>query len=330
MQASVALEIALLVLLCSTNKDICDDTSRCLGTLCQEARIVDLDEGIELNHITIACNAKVYEQLCCDDSRYIGRKAQQKRIRKYLRMLPHHTPGNMAAWEESLKRWKQLTQWLIRTAEDDEKREERSVEWQNYTGFLAALGGCCLAQDFEFDGKFASDRRISMPVDAAAMADTFIGEMIELLVSENVYMRGGVKDALGNDLAPALYVLLFRHLETFMSKCFDTNGDAIRSPHNKLFVEQSVLVLRLILDRLVDPGDCLLSIDFSTLLNQFADYLNGLPNTYVTLRVKVQMCFLVEAVMQKKDHIVIRDEIRLRNKLLEICVEWTSDFAMVN
>ncbi|KAL7332161.1 hypothetical protein PS15p_204242 [Mucor circinelloides] len=408
LQASVALEIALLVSLCSGNKEVCDDASQCIGLLCKEARMVDVDEGGEVKSVTIACNLKVYEELSADDSKFIGRKAQQKRIRKYLRMLPQHTPGNMAAWEEAWKRWKQLTLLMSRTSDDTaddmsvdttnsslnngsissastvvasannggsstnskklplprgaannsntmekarantssalmtnsaklqqhlDMYEDKAIEWQNFTGFLAALGGCCL-DDID-PGMWAMEqqqqqsRRVSSPNQPILMVDRFISEMTDMLVSENVYISEGIKDTLGNDLCPSLYVILFRHLETYMVKCFDTNGDAIRSPQNKLFVEQSVLVLRLILDRLVNPGDCLLNIDFSTLIHQFADYLNRLPNTYITLRIKIKMCLLIEAVMQKKEHIVIRDEMRLRNKLLEICVEWTSDFALL-
>jgi hypothetical protein len=403
LQAAVALEIALSVSLCSANKDICDEATNCIGMICKEIRLVECDECTEINALTMAYNVKIYEELSSDDSRFIGRKAQQKRIRKYLRMLPQHTPGNMAAWEEAWKRWKQLTLLMSRLSDDfpddasietnnsgngttstgsataitnssginsisssgsgkkapltrngDKLRttntsstlintnktqqntdlyEEKAIEWQNYTGFLAALGGCCLV-DFNSLLPSASweseqSRRIPTATEPSVMVDRFISDMTDMLVSDNVYIREGIKDTLGNDLSPALYVLLFNHLQSYMNRCFDSNGDAIRSPQNKLFVEQAVLVLRLILERLVNPGDCLLNIDFSTLINQFMDYLNGLPNTYITLRIKIKMCLLIESVMQKKEHIIIRDAMRLRNKLLEICVEWTSDFALV-
>ncbi|CEP19674.1 hypothetical protein [Parasitella parasitica] len=407
LQASVALEIALLVSLCSANKEVCDDAAQCIGLLCKEANMVGFDEGGEVRALTIACNLSIYEELSADDSKFIGRKAQQKRIRKYLQMLPQHTPGNMAAWEEAWKRWKQLT--LLMSRISDEKAddistdtsnsslnngslsspstmtistnnsssnvnsngnlkklplprsggsnpektksvntpssalmnssvksqqsldlyEDRASEWQNFTGFLAALGGCCLDENVSVSSAMEQQqsRRISSCNQPLMMVDRFISEMTEMLVSDNVYISEGIKDTLGNDLSPALFMILFRHLEAYMAKCFDANGDAVRSPQNKLFVEQSVIVLRLILDRLVNTSDSLLNIDFSTLLHQFADYLNRLPNTYVTLRIKIKMCLLIEAVMQKKARIVIRGEMRLRNRLLEICVEWTSDYA---
>lgn len=393
LQATVALEIALLFSLCSSNKDICDEATRCIGLLCSEARMVDLEEEREMNILTIARNIEIYEELSSSDSRYIGRKAQQKRIRKYLRMLPHHTPGNLTAWEEAWKRWKQLTVVMSKLAEEVyednspepsiasststvlstgsspnntvnkkiplprsgdkskpsntnsiiinptkaqptmESYEEKAIEWQNFTGFLAALGGCCL-QNADTSASTEEVRDVFQVLAHSnkpfIMADRFISDMTEMLVSDNVYISEGVKDTLGNDLSPALYVLLFNHLEKRLCKCFDANNNAIRSPQNKMFIEQSVLVLRLILDRLVNVGDCLLNIDFNTLIHQFADYLNKVPNTYITLRIKVKMCLLIEAVMKKKEQIVIRDEMRLRNRLLEICVEWTSDYSSVS
>jgi neurofibromin 1 len=217
---------------------------------------------------------------------------------------------------------------IIPTKFSVEVYEEKAIEWQNFTGFLAALGGCCL-QNAESNVNTEETRDIFQVLahsnKSFIMADRFISDMTDMLVSDNVYISEGVKDTLGNDLSPALYVLLFNHLERRLSKCFDANNSAIRSPQNKMFIEQSVLVLRLILDRLVGTADCLLNIEFSTLVQQFADYLNKVPNTYITLRIKVKMCLLVEAVMHKKEQIVIRDEMRLRNRLLEICVEWTSD-----
>ncbi|KAI9486703.1 MAG: hypothetical protein EXX96DRAFT_550220 [Benjaminiella poitrasii] len=406
LRASVTLEIALLVSLCSANKDICDEVLKCFSILCKECKILDDDEdGREMNSRPLSSNLKIYEELSKDGSKYVGRKAQQKRIRKYLRMLPHHTPANMVAWGEAWQRWMQLTPVIKKLSSEDtidhgsidtrvssvsspvnlsstlanatsstnnslllsnsnntstnkkqllsrnnekprtssinstisgitkfkrnsEKNEDRVTEWQNLTGFLAALGGCCLMNNQSewltekaYKASFISN-------EPMLMAGQFISEMTELLVSDNMYISEGVKDTLGNDLSPVLYVILFQRLEEYIKKCFDSNGGAIRSIKNKLFVEQSTLVMRLILDRLVGSSDSLLNIDFSNLMHQFAEYLNGLPNTYNTLRIKVKMCLLIQAVMQKKEQIVIRNETRLRNKLLEICVEWMSDFSL--
>lgn len=113
LQASVALEIALLVSLCWPVPDVCSDAIRCLGYLCEEAHLVgDDEEPPQQNQITLLCNLPVYSGLASEDSVFLGRKVQQKRIRKYMRLITQHTPGTLAAWEETWKRWKMLTQLL--------------------------------------------------------------------------------------------------------------------------------------------------------------------------------------------------------------------------
>ncbi|RCI02984.1 Ras GTPase activating protein ira2, partial [Rhizopus stolonifer] len=214
---------------------------------------------------------------------------------------------------------------------DPEIYEEKSTEWQNFTGFLAALGGCCLTREREMNDSASqsSDNSKKIANGPFTMVDGFVAEMTEMLVSSNVYVREGIKDTLGNDLSPTLFMLLFRHLEDRMKKCFDSSGQPIHTNENRLFVEQLVLVLRLILDRLVNPGDYLLSIDFSTLVRQFLDYLDRLSNTYVTLRIKIKACILIEALMEKKESIIIQNSIVLRNKMLETLVDWTSHVSLL-
>jgi neurofibromin 1 len=199
------------------------------------------------------------------------------------------------------------------------------------------LGGSRLAADMMDDdldekrSKTGENVRIASPNRPTIMIEKFISEMIDLLTSENVVVREGAKDTLGGDLSPSLYAILFRHLEIMMSSCFTTNGEVLCDTSNTLFVEQAVLVLKMILDRLTDPNDCLLSTDFSTLILQLANYINRLPHeNYTTMRIMIMMCHLTEVLMLKKEQVIVRDDVRVRNKLLEIIVEWTSDFTLVS
>ncbi|GAA5815422.1 hypothetical protein MFLAVUS_008930 [Mucor flavus] len=396
LQASVTLEIALLVTLCSPIPDICSIATKCLGHMCTEAKMVDEDSVVDTasrisqSMTAFSHNIEIYEDLAYEEpviqggrkTPFVGRKAQQKRVRKYLRMITTPTPGILTSWEEVWKRWKILTQVVSRFGMDSlrdlndmsnltvtstssvkkigglvrheklrsssvrtavapvpvgriETDDEKQTEWQNYTGFLAALGGCRLAADLidedYMDEKRskAGESRIASPNKPILMIEKFVVEMIDLLTSDNVVIREGVKDTLGGDLSPALYAILFRHLEINMANCFNANGEVVCDSTNTLFVEQAVLVLKMILDRLVDPNDCLLSTDFSTLIIQFANYINRLPHeNYTTMRIMIMMCHLTEVLMLKKEQVVVRDDVRVRNKLLEIIVEWTSDFTL--
>lgn len=122
LQASVALEIALLVLLCSADTEICSGAIACFGHLCAEADLTETQDSPMQSPLTIVENLPVYAELSSGGGLVTGRKAQQKRIRKLLRMISNYTPGNLAAWEEAWKRWKILTQIMTKPVE--ESREE--------------------------------------------------------------------------------------------------------------------------------------------------------------------------------------------------------------
>ena len=399
-QSILSLEIVLLVSLCSPIPEICSTAVKCLGHLCTEIKLVDEDLIVDTasrgSQITTGFidNIEIYEDLSYEEpavhgmrkQTFVGRKAQQKRVRKYLRMINLPTPGVLGAWEEVWKRWRLLTQIVSRfgmeapsnlndivtspanstssvkkigglvrheklrstplpriTAPvpvgrietDDEKQTER----QKYTGFLAALSGSRLAADIieedlaEDAGKRnkMNESRISSPIRTISMTEKFIAEMVGLLTSENVVIREGAKDTLGSDLSPSLYSILFRHLESTVANCFNANGEVMCDNKNTLLIEQSVLVLKMILDRLVDPNDCLLSVDFSTLIIHFVNYINRLPReNYNSLRIMIMFCHLTEVLMLKKEQVIIRDDVKIRNKLLETIIEWTSGFALVS
>ncbi|RCH99371.1 Ras GTPase activating protein ira2, partial [Rhizopus stolonifer] len=372
LQCTIAMEIALLVLLCSSDIEICSAAIDCFGLICIEARLTD---NFDHHSLLIAENLPIYSELSTNNGIVTGRKSQQKQIRRLLRMMTHYAPGNLAAWEEVYKRWKYMTPTMIRLEEveiqQDPKRggaawhdkirnpalsrqqaqppnhhhqqqhqqyqqqhqhqqqmmmmdEDKFAEWQNYAGFLAALGGICLMADA---GR-QEPRRMSTPSESITMVNRFVVDMVDLLLCENIVVREWVKEILGMDLSPALYSMLFRYMETVLAKYFGPDGDPICNASNTLFVEQAISVLKLILDRMEGAFENLLTVDFSSLIDQYAKYLNKLGNGQSALKIKIKFCQLTEVLMIKKDKVTLRQEFRLRNKLLEIIVEWTSDFSL--
>lgn len=386
-QASIGLEVALLVLLCSSDIEICSSAIACFGHICTE---VELTESIDDPHqavLMVIENLQIYQQLSANNGIVTGRKSQQKQIRKLLRMMNLYAPGKLAAWEEAYKRWKYMTPAMIKPYDElkddlqeslnnsnnnvkrtgqawhDKVRnptsssnrqthsfslarsdtttldEDKSSEWQNYAGFLAALGGTCLLADATpstpttpvtprpgyNDQAF---KRISAPTESSAMVNKFVIDMVDLLLCDNIIVREWVKEILGTDLSPALYPMLFTYMETVLSKYFGPDGDPICNSRNTLFVEQAISILKLVLDRMEDSPENLLTVDFSSLINQYAKYLNKLGSGQSALKIKIKFCQLTEVLMSKKDKITLRQEFRLRNKLLEIVVEWTSDFSL--
>lgn len=393
--ASINLEVALLVLLCSYDTNICELSIDCFGLLCTEAHLTEPIDDPQPSSIPIVQNMSFYTELTKSIGVVPGRKSLQRRIRQLLPKTNYSSPGLLAAWEEVYKRWKLLTPIIVRLPEDIQARDEpymhhdgkkgnsaswhgklrnnssrhlaqtmptsnpmdfiandRSAEWQNYTGFLTALGGVCMMQDASNSNRDSvppspsisvqsrsnndssssgHSRPVSGSIETSVMADRFVTDMIDLIACDNLIVREWVREILGNDLSPALYHIMFRHLEAVISKCFSPDTHEPRcGPTYTLFVEQAISVLKQVLDRVTDKTESLVTVDFSTLIKQYALYISKLGRDQLTIKIKIKMCQLVEVLMSKKDKVTLRQEFGLRNKLLEIIVEWTSDFALVN
>ncbi|KAI8061724.1 hypothetical protein BC940DRAFT_262450 [Gongronella butleri] len=372
-RASVAVEYACLIALCSSTPGVCGSALQCLKLLCRETAVIEEEEPHPSQMLTLRANLPVYRDMVDvrNSSLMIGRKVQQKHIHKYLRMLENPTPGIMAAWEEAWGRWQQLTQVIYRFGddipEDDhgprravmgrhervragtsnatkstmpvpvsrlEVDDDKQTLWQNYTGFLASLGGACLKPMTSEESQIMSSNSISTSSSQPSakseplnMIEKYIHDMLQLLTVDNVIIREAAKDALGHDLAPPLYAVFSRHLEALVSRNFTANGEPVCSPSRSLLVEQSMAILRLILDRLA-PGNphFLINIDFGGLVSHFNTYIGGLTPSYETTRMQINFCYLVEAMVIKKDQIIIGNENQLRNRLLETMMQWTSFF----
>jgi hypothetical protein len=199
------------------------------------------------------------------------------------------------------------------------------------------VGGCLLTTSqsdklldiWLFTGRKPARQPRTAP-EYHAMIKMFVMELFEYLICDNVYMRETAKEALGRDLSPVLHAMLLEHMEETLAQCFEADGDVVCSPRFNLLIDQSITILKLILDRINASSESVFAINFSGLIHQFARYLNKLGSSQTALKMKIRMCNLCEALMQKKDYVTIRQEYLVRNRLLEIIVEWTSDFALVS
>lgn len=266
----------------------------------------------------------------------------------------------MGAWEEAYRRWKNITVvWTkdeiafyenMEPFEKNRKRttalpppkggfiidssNSRNAEWQNFTGFLAALAGTSLPSNAtpRTNPSGENFRRSSAneTKQAQANVERYMLDMVQLLVNEQVFVRDVVKQTLGSELSPSLYPVLFKQLIYVVSRFFDPQGEAMCSDQYTMFIDQAISVLKLVLDRMVSPSDSIFSVDFGALVLYFARYLHRLGHSLNGLRVKIKMCQLCETLMLKKEYISLRQEIRLRNKMVEVMIEWTSDFSLVS
>lgn len=127
-QASVGLEISLLILLCSGNVQLVSHSAVCFGLACQEIDLVR--EFIDESDNVLVANYDAYKRFGAVGSKATGRQAQQKAIRTILRLVETQTTGNFSAWAEVLNRFQVHTRAVIRNeeiaAEPKKEEEEKS------------------------------------------------------------------------------------------------------------------------------------------------------------------------------------------------------------
>ncbi|EWC46134.1 hypothetical protein DRE_04708 [Drechslerella stenobrocha 248] len=331
--AGISLEVSFLVLLCSSDLDICSLITSAINILCEEGRLTENMEDLERSGLSVMKNYAVYSELSSPTFRMTGPVAFQKRLRKLLVRMMRPTAGILTAWEAVFTKWKTLCKVVVSGSSTRQAAvDERTlVEWRNYSGFLAALGGCCISpppQEIRLDdASIAGLRwidRMAPDADPYSLLERFMRQCLQLLVCNSLNVREAIREVLGSEMNPRLYVSFFRSLEIELHSVFENNANAIaQSADGKLlFAEQSTSLLRAIIDRVEDTQESLIAIDFGALTLLLAKFLHGLKDDASTLRAKVKMCQLVEVVARKKDLLDLRQDIRVRNSLLQILVDW--------
>ncbi|KAI8384889.1 uncharacterized protein BYT42DRAFT_563965 [Radiomyces spectabilis] len=218
------------------------------------------------------------------------------------------------------------------------KAADRPLEWQNYGGLLASLAGICFLEDATSLSTWSSNesyhpphRSLPQSAEGDAVMNQFIREMVELLTCDNLIVREWIKDILGTDLSSTLSPTLFKQLEDAVSACFhnETDSNPIRNPRYTLLVDQTISILRLLLQRIhTEDMQVLYTLDFSPLVTRCAAYLNDLAHTPALVKIKIKMCQLCELLLMHRNNIMLGHEFSVRNKLLDILVKWISEFAV--
>ncbi|KAK0540963.1 Ras GTPase activating protein ira2 [Tilletia horrida] len=261
-----------------------------------------------------------------------GRIAQQKRIRTLLRAIQVPSAASVMAWKEAYSRWKALTQVVARPLMDDlgDSAQEKAAQWHNYAGFLAAFGGACAVERIDelpeqispayINSKFIND---SPPIP---LMESFIQEMVDLLVSDSIWVREKVKETLGADLSPRLNGILFRQVHAVLSDFFDKSSGLPRPADMfTIFVEQSISVVQMVVKRMTEPNEATSTVDIGSLMVLYVEYVNSLGRREQAIRIKTAMCLLCEALMGKKEYFAFAHELRVRNRLFQALVSWISD-----
>jgi neurofibromin 1 len=301
-----------------------------MGLFCEEARLVDESIGSTKTLTPTIRNYEVSLEISSKDFRFTGLVAFQKRVRGLMRQLQHPTASVLAAWEIVFDAWLKLSKQSF-SLSMDAVEEKTLVEWRNYSGFLASIGGICISDRVSApeDSNLAGLRwidRVSPESYDDTLLSKYMKQSVQLLASNNVRIREATRETLSTELSSALYLPLFETLEAELGVLFDSprTNTSLSIESRVIFAEQASALLKSIVERLGGPTDvgAALSIDVGALTLNFAKFLDQLTESASILRVKIKICQLCETVTQKKELLNLRHDVRIRNQLLEVIFSW--------
>jgi neurofibromin 1 len=311
--------------------EACQMVTSCIGTFLDECRLIDTAPATAKSSLTLLRNGDIFGEISSRDFRFTGIVAFQKRIRALLRRMQYPSAGILDAWELVFDRWLHLSKDISQAGGGEAVTERMVAEWRNYSGFLASLGGICTAEQAvnleepAISGLTWIDR-LSSGDHEEPFLTRYLRLSIQLLACANVRVRETMREVLSSEVPPSLFHPLFKALETELDVLFTGALEpSVKGQDNDIiFAEQSSSLLRALVERLDTPSDlgAASSLHLGSLCLNFARFLDGVPDKPNSLRVKIKICQLVEGVTKRKEQLNLRDDVRIRNQLLEYIFSW--------
>lgn len=349
-QAQTKLEVCLYMFLWSPDTEAVLVAMSCFRHLCEEADIRSAADEVPVQ--TILPNYATFSELASVSNMMgTGRSTLQKRVMALLRRIEHPTPGNIEAWEDTYAKWDQVTKQILNFPKN--KADDGQQEWINMTGFLCALGGVCLQQrstpgpvTYSPPMGPMSERKHSMismglcegpmgpggsscssSASSESPVSRFLDRLLALLVCGHdrvgLHVRTNVKDLLGLELSPALYPMLFNKLRNSIGKFFDTQGSVPINDTNTQFVEQTIAIMKNLLDNHTEgSSEHLGQASIETMMLNLVRYVRILGNVVHAIQIKTKLCQLVEVMMERRDDLSFCQEMKFRNKMVEYLTDW--------
>lgn len=218
--------------------------------------------------------------------------------------------------------------------------EDQINEWANMTGVLCALGGVCLQERSSnkplsgmlpnSDLKKCSlkqDYYVSNPSQEVQHCTQFVSHLLHLLVCNNEkfgnQIQNHVKELVGHEMSPALYPILFDQIKSMVEKFFNQAGQIVVEDINTQFIEHIIFIMKNILDSKTEqPSEYLGMTSIEGMMLAIVRYVRHLDMTVHSIHIKTKLCQLVEAMMERRDDLAFRQEMKFRNKLVEYLTDW--------
>uniref|UniRef100_A0A672MNZ6 Neurofibromin 1 n=2 Tax=Sinocyclocheilus grahami TaxID=75366 RepID=A0A672MNZ6_SINGR len=335
-QAQTKLEVCLYTFLWSPDAEAVLVAMSCFRHLCEEADIRCNVDELPVHMVLPNYNTFI-ELASVSNMMATGRNTLQKRVMALLRRIKRPTAGNVEAWEDTHAKWEQATKHILNHPKN---KVEDGQEWINMTGFLCALGGVCLHQRSTPSlGTYSppmgplTERKGSMismgscEVNSETSLNRFLDRLLGLMVCTHekvgVQIRTNVKDLVGLELSPALYPMLFTKLRNSIGRFFETQGPVPITDTNTLFVEQTIAIMKNLLDSHTEgSSEHLGQASIETMMLNLVRYVRILGNVVHAIQIKTKLCQLVEVMMERRDDLSFCQEMKFRNKMVEYLTDW--------
>ncbi|KAG5955038.1 hypothetical protein E4U57_003795 [Claviceps arundinis] len=330
-EAFLKLESTLLVSLCSPVVSVCQAATACVGLIVGDCARAGVYSDTANFLSSIHRNNLVYQELSSYTFESTSPVAFQRRLRSLLRQMRIPTRGILDAWKFVFERWMHLLKDVsIATAESFD--DALFSQWRNLLGFLVSSGGICThGYATRIDDAFEELQwidRLFAEQQEEPLLTRFLRLSVQHLGCQNSEVREAMREVLSTEVSsmlhPALFHALGSELEVLLAGAHvlvDQNQE-----RELIFADQAASLLKTMVEKLESPIDfgSVSSVHLAALTLSFAKFVDGAPDSITALRLRIKISHLCEAVLQRKDHLNLRDDVSIRNQLLEHIFDWVS------
>ncbi|KAG6021606.1 hypothetical protein E4U40_005170 [Claviceps sp. LM458 group G5] len=330
-EAFLKLESTLLVSLCSPVASVCQAATTCVGLIVGDCARAGVYSDTTNFLSSIHRNNSVYQELSSYTFESTGPVAFQKRLRSLLRQMRIPTRGILDAWKLVFERWMHLLKDVsIATAESFD--DALLSQWRNLLGFLVSSGGICThGYATRIDDAFEELQwidRLFAEQHEEPLLTRFLRLSVQHLGCQNSEVREAMREVLSTEVSSMLHPALFHALESELEMLLaGAHASVDQNQERELtFADQAASLLKTMVEKLESPIDfgSVSSVHLAALTLSFAKFVDGAPDSITALRLRIKICHLCEAVLQRKDHLNLRDDVSTRNQLLEHIFDWIS------
>ncbi|KAH9267815.1 hypothetical protein BASA83_009754 [Batrachochytrium salamandrivorans] len=184
---------------------------------------------------------------------------------------------------------------------------------------------------------------------AKQTVERFVRELVELMIHTGPVVRDAIRELLATEASGGLYAILFMFFERSLVGIFSPGTDDICSERNIMLVETILIITRSVLDRASDLYAnsksssepfaqssavhlSLYSIDFAWIILNLSRFINRLAmlpaHAIAATRAKIRVCQLLEQLLHRKELVGIKQDVLFRNRMMQVVLEWNSEFSI--